>query len=93
MSNWEEAATVVAQVQTQLTTLATVSTQSGRVFTVRGWPFAIVRNGTDRWDILGPNGLSEAIAPADLADEIRGQVMQCEEDNASWDFDPQEVEI
>lgn len=90
---WYDAAAVAAGVQKQLNTMAIVGLQSGRCFTVRGWSFAIMRNGLDSWTLLTPNGIEENVAVPNLVREITDAVMQCEADNAGWDFDPTEIEV
>jgi len=62
------------------------------VFTVRGWPFAVIRNGPV-WDVLGPNGLKEAWPADQLAEVIRELVIDLEADEAGSDFDPEALDI
>lgn len=84
---------IVKEVQTELFSLATHDSDNGRTFSVRGWPFALIRNGAQCWDLLGPKGLEEALRTSELADAIRSQVLDLEADNAGWDFNPDEVRV
>ena len=90
---WFDAAAVAAGIQKQLNTMEIVGLQDGRCFRVAGWPFAIMRNSIDSWNLLGPSGLESALTPAQLLREIKEQVFAAEADNAGWDFDPDEIDI
>lgn len=72
-------------------TMETVDGSNSFCFTVRGWPFAIIRNGWNHWDVLTPNGLETAHPTDQLHDLIQAAVIECEADNAGWDFDPEEI--
>jgi len=76
----------------RLTAFATISTDNATAFTVRGWPFAIIRNGHDAWDILHPHGLFEACPAEHLAASIAGFVVDAEAENAGWDFDAESID-
>jgi len=67
--------------------MATVDGTNGKVFTVRGLPFAIVRNGS-AWDLLGPVQLEEAIEAALLPDRIREQCDTVHAENTGWAYEP-----
>lgn len=64
--------------------LASITRRNGTCFTVRGFVFAIVRNGMDSWDLLTAQGIQEALPLDRLADAIRESVEESEEDNAGW---------
>lgn len=88
------ASQVLSALKRDLTTLAIVTTgRNSAVFTVRGWSFAIVRNGEGHWDILGSHGNDEAVPQHLIAMRIHGYVINAEADNAGWNFDPEELEI
>ena len=79
-------------IKEDLQTVATIGADNAAVFTVRGWPFAVIRNG-NCWDVLGPNGLKEAWPAHQLAEVIRELVLDLEADEAGWDFDPEGLAI
>jgi len=78
---------MIDQIKDQLNSVATVTADNSACFTVRGWPFAIIRNGGDAWDILHPGGLFEACPEDKLAVSIAGFVEDAEAENGSWDAD------
>lgn len=70
--------------------LARIHHENATAFTVYGWPFAIIRNGADAWDLLGPRGLDEALSSDRLGEAIREQVEEAAGDNAhGWNDPPQ----
>ena len=75
-------------IKSELSTVATIGADNAQVITVRGWPFAIIRNGPC-WDVLGPSGLKEAWPADQLPEIIRELVLELEADDAGWDFDPE----
>ena len=83
---------MMESIKQELQTVATIGADNAAVFTVRGWPFAVIRNG-NCWDVLGPNGLKEAWPVDQLAEVIREQVLDLEADEAGWDFDPEGLAI
>ena len=86
------AQSIIEQLKSELKTLASIDGANGKTFTVRGWPFAILRNGPS-WDLLSKEGLSECLKPEGIIAEIVEIVLQTEADNGGWDFDPSEIEI
>lgn len=73
----------------ELEAFAHVRRPNALCFTVRGWPFAILRNGSDAWDILHPGGLFEACPTEHLATSIAGFTADAEAENwQGWDADP-----
>ena len=91
MTSTDTAQHVRAMLADRLHSFATVAPENGTTFTVRGWPFAILRNGSDAWDILHPGGMLEAVPVEHLAASVAGFVADAEADNAGWDFDPPDV--
>ena len=82
----------IESLKSHLKTVSIIDGENGRAFTVRGWPFALVRNGP-AWDILGA-GLMETCVDADtIVDTIQNMVLDLEAENAGWDFDPDGIEI
>lgn len=46
-------AEIIALLKEQIEDIATVDAgRNSAVFTIRGWPFAVIRNGCRHWDIL-----------------------------------------
>ena len=76
---------MIERIKSQLHSLATVTPDNGACFTVKGWPFAIIRNGSDAWDILSPTGLFEACPEDKLAISIAGFVEDAEAENGNWE--------
>ena len=87
-----KAADVVIDMGDAFRTLARVHSTNGAVFTVRGWPFAIVRNGM-AWDVLSPDGLEQNIDKDELPEAIEQIVIGLAALEGEWDFDEEEVTI
>ena len=78
---------MITELRDRLNHFATVAPENGGTFTVKGWPFAILRNGTNAWDILHPGGLLEACPEEHVPQAIAGFVEDAEAENGSWDFE------
>ena len=87
------AVNVLEGLKSDLKTLSIVDGSNGRCMTVRGYSFAILRNGP-AWDILGPKG-TETVDSDLIAETIREMVMdELEEHYANtWDDVPEGIEI
>lgn len=81
---------VSAMLANRLHSFATIRPENAAAFTVRGWPFAIIRNGS-AWDLMHPFGMLEAVPSEHLAHSVAGYVEDAEAENAGWNVCPVDV--
>lgn len=71
--------------------MARIQPENGATFTVRGWPMAIIRNGTG-WDILSHQGAEQALEPEQVIDRIKEIIEDLTiESEAGW-TDPEPID-